>query len=308
MRQLREAVDDAFGNTVREVIGVWITVLIVKRQHRDRFCRQLSALFRTCVTTEKKDAHRDRAGYDHDVNPCAITRCFFRQFVRKLRSLQSFRRQLKGPRKHERNGKTYHNQHYHQPDCPVWNLEKRENLRRYLHQQPCDDCIGDRNFVNVAAPQLGEEITHIHGFFSSQSFWKRGSLRIWSKSGSSRSRAGVNGGPPSEEYGMFSKCFKAGIARLPSPKRACIRARIASYCGPARASFADGRSSTAWSASRRADSRSPRPASVLASKETRNRLCGYCFSSFSSPSRAWVKLVRASLMFPESRSSSPNQR
>ena len=27
-----------------------------------------------------------------------------------------------------------------------------ENLRRYLHQQPRDDCVGDRNFVNIAPP------------------------------------------------------------------------------------------------------------------------------------------------------------
>src|SRR6266700_5419186 len=102
MRQLREAVNDAFGNTVREVIGVWITVLIVKRQHRDRFRRQLSALFRTRVTPEEKQTHRDCPGYDNNINPRMTTRRFCRQFVRKLRSLQSFWRQLEGPCDDER--------------------------------------------------------------------------------------------------------------------------------------------------------------------------------------------------------------
>ena len=37
-----------------------------------------------------------------------------------------------------------------QPDCLVWNLEEREDLRRYLHQQPRHDCVGDSNLVNVA--------------------------------------------------------------------------------------------------------------------------------------------------------------
>src|SRR6266536_3342095 len=162
MRQLREAVDNAFGNTVREVIGVWITVLIFKRQHRDRFRRQLSALLRTRVTPKEKQTHRDCPGYDNNINPRVTTGRFFRQLVRKLRSLQSFRRQLKCPRDHEGNGKTNHNQHYHQPDRPVWNLEERENLRRYLHEQPRDDCVGNRNFVNVAPLQLSQEVLWIH--------------------------------------------------------------------------------------------------------------------------------------------------
>src|SRR2546429_4284234 len=106
MRQLREAVDDAFGNTVREVIGVWITVLIVKRQHRDRFRRHLSPLFRTRVTAEEKQTHRDRPGYDNNINPRMTTRRFLRQFVHKLRSLQPFRRQLEGPCDEERNRET----------------------------------------------------------------------------------------------------------------------------------------------------------------------------------------------------------
>jgi len=32
-------------------------------------------------------------------------------------------------------------------------------------------------FVNVAPLQLGEEVARVHGCFSSQSFWKAGSLR-----------------------------------------------------------------------------------------------------------------------------------
>jgi hypothetical protein len=28
-------------------------------------------------------------------------------------------------------------------------IEERKNLRRYLHQQPCDNRVRDRDFVNV---------------------------------------------------------------------------------------------------------------------------------------------------------------
>src|SRR6266516_6560899 len=79
-----------------------------------------------------------------------------------FRTLQAFWRQLEGPRDHEGNGKTNHNEHYHQPDGPVRNLEERENLRRYLHQQPRDDCVGDRYLVNVPPLQLGEKVFWIH--------------------------------------------------------------------------------------------------------------------------------------------------
>src|SRR6266536_1958357 len=106
MRQLREAVDDAFRNTVREVIGVWITVLIIKWQHRDRFRRQLSALFRIRVTPEKKQTHRDCPGYDDNINPRQTTRRFLRQLVRELCPLQSFRRQLECPCDYQRNRKS----------------------------------------------------------------------------------------------------------------------------------------------------------------------------------------------------------
>jgi len=41
-------------------------------------------------------------------------------------------------------------------------LKKRKNLRRYLHQQPCDDCVSNRNFVNVAPLQLDEEVLYVH--------------------------------------------------------------------------------------------------------------------------------------------------
>ena len=69
-----------------------------------------------------------------------------------FRSLQAFWRQLEGPRDDEGNGKTNHNEHYHQPDGPIRNLEKRKDLRGDLHQQPCDDCVGDRDLVDVAPP------------------------------------------------------------------------------------------------------------------------------------------------------------
>src|SRR6266516_6571103 len=106
-----------------------------------------------------------------------------------FRTLQAFWRQLEGPRDHEGNGKTNHNEHYHQPDGPIRNLEERENLRRYLHQQPGDDCVGDCDFVNIAPLQLAEEVFRIHGdcvadFCAEKTFATSASKRGSERSGS----------------------------------------------------------------------------------------------------------------------------
>src|SRR5439155_10407240 len=49
-----------------------------------------------------------------------------------------------------------------QPHHPVRNFQERKNLRRNLNEQPSNNGIRDRNFVNVAPLQLGEEIVLIH--------------------------------------------------------------------------------------------------------------------------------------------------
>ena len=49
-----------------------------------------------------------------------------------------------------------------QPDRPIRHFEKWKNLRRYLHPQPCDDCVGDCDFINIAPLELSEEVLWIH--------------------------------------------------------------------------------------------------------------------------------------------------
>src|SRR6266480_2835998 len=89
-----------------------------------------------------------------------------------LRSLDSFRRQLEGPRDDERDWESNRDQRDHQPDNPGWNFQEWKNLRGNLHQQPADDRVGNRNFVNIAPLQLGEEIAWSHFGFLSQGPWK----------------------------------------------------------------------------------------------------------------------------------------
>ena len=44
----------------------------------------------------------------------------------------------------------------------TWNLKKRKDLRRKLREEPCDDSVCNRCAINIAAFQLGKEITQIH--------------------------------------------------------------------------------------------------------------------------------------------------
>src|SRR6266446_502859 len=62
---------------------------------------------------------------------------------------------------------------------------------------------------SVAPLQFAEEFVQVHGFFSSQSFWKRGSFRSGSNIGSSRSSAGVSGRSRAAlQDGLVNLCFQ----------------------------------------------------------------------------------------------------
>src|SRR5712692_7782579 len=79
-----------------------------------------------------------------------------------FRALDSFRREFECPGKNQRHRKSDNEQQHDQTHCPVRNFKERKNLTRDLHQQPCDNCIGDRNFVDMAPLQLSEEVFRVH--------------------------------------------------------------------------------------------------------------------------------------------------
>src|SRR5262245_43918713 len=75
-----------------------------------------------------------------------------------FRALDSFWRQFKSPCKNKRDRKSEREQHDDEANRPVRNLKKWKDLRRDLQQKPGDDCVGDRNLVNIASLQLCEEV------------------------------------------------------------------------------------------------------------------------------------------------------
>jgi hypothetical protein len=60
--------------------------------------------------------------------------------------LQTFRRKLTRPRDHN----------------PVWNFQERQNLCGNLNQEPANNRVRDRDFINIAPLQLSEEIVDLH--------------------------------------------------------------------------------------------------------------------------------------------------
>src|SRR5436305_3869166 len=77
-------------------------------------------------------------------------------------AFDSFRRYLKHPAKNKRNRQTENDEQNNQSNDPVRNVEDRKNLRDALREGPTRDDVRDRNLVNIAPLQLGEEIAWIH--------------------------------------------------------------------------------------------------------------------------------------------------
>src|SRR5437867_150906 len=204
-----------------------------------------------------------------------------------LRALDSFRRDLECPGQNQRNRESDHEQQHHQSHRPIWNLKKWEDLRRDLNQQPRHNRIRDRDLVNIAALQLGKEVTRVHFGFSSQSFWKRGSFRSGSNMGSSRSSAGVSGtfSASAPWAGIESSFCKAAIARSGSPICAATRAKNSIGRVPATASFSIDTAAMARSARANAAVLSPRPALVSARSPIRARFSACSLRKDSSSLR-----------------------
>lgn len=62
----------------------------------------------------------------------------------------SLRRDLERPRANHGDGKTDDRGQDDQPNDPVGNIEKGEDLRRHLDGQPGHDDVGDRDAVHTA--------------------------------------------------------------------------------------------------------------------------------------------------------------
>jgi hypothetical protein len=110
----------------------------------------------------KQPGRDDRRDHDkcRDLFASAPSNCIFRRDFPS--PLDSLRRQLKGPRQDERDGKTEEDDRDKHLHHPRRGLEGREQNRGRLNEKPGHHGVSDRDFVNVTPLQLGEEIARIH--------------------------------------------------------------------------------------------------------------------------------------------------
>src|SRR6266542_3182727 len=77
-------------------------------------------------------------------------------------ALNSFRRDLEGPGKHQRNREPNNKDEDDNLHRPLRRIERRKENRCRLDREPRYHRVSDRDFVNVAPLQLGEEIVDLH--------------------------------------------------------------------------------------------------------------------------------------------------
>src|SRR5438477_3089626 len=198
---------------------------------------------------EAKDHHSGRHGRDDYNQSSQLATCLStNSTIDVLFKLDSLRGYLECPRTNHGDRKPNDSEQNDQSDDPVWNIEKRKDLRRDLDEQPSRHDIGDCNAVNTAPFQFAEKSARIHrrdsrkplshprDYFGPEglaSFWKRASRRSGSNIGSSWRSAGVSGMPVARPplHGIESICSKAAMARSGLP--------AGPQCGPGCRSTAD---------------------------------------------------------------------
>src|SRR5207249_2826646 len=100
-------------------------------------------------------------------------------------ALNSFRRDLEGPGKHQRNREPNNKNEDDNLHRPLRRIERGKKNRCRLNREPRDHRVGDGNLVNIAPFQFGKEVAVLHRGSPEKmriiSFLKRGSLRSESR-------------------------------------------------------------------------------------------------------------------------------
>ena len=108
------------------------------------------------ITADKKQTDRERYTNQDNINPGDAARSLPR-CIGSFCAFNSFGRHFKCPRDNQRDRKADDEEENYQAHNPIGDVEKWKNLAGDLHQQPGDNAVRDRNLVNIAPLQFGEE-------------------------------------------------------------------------------------------------------------------------------------------------------
>ena len=108
------------------------------------------------VAADKEQTDRERCTNQDNINPGDAARSLSR-CIGSFCAFNAFGRHFKRPRDNQRDRKADDEDENYKAYNPIGDVEKWKNLAGNLHQQPGDNAVRDRNLVNIAPLQLGEE-------------------------------------------------------------------------------------------------------------------------------------------------------
>src|SRR5439155_9310080 len=156
-------------DTVSKVCIRFFFTQIFKGQDGDRFALDFSceSTLPFCVASLRMQKSKGRHSCRQSRDDSNQSREFAPGLARDSAidvpfELNSLRCHLERPRTNHGDRKTDDHGEDDHLDCPIRQLEEWKDLRRNLDQQPRYDGISDRNLVNIAPLQLGEEVARIH--------------------------------------------------------------------------------------------------------------------------------------------------
>ena len=102
------------------------------------------------ISSNKEQSDGQECSNHRDVDPNAICRSISSGTIDIFGTLDPFRSQFESPGQNQRNREPEQSQHYNPSRDRIRKMKSGHHRRCDLHDQPADDCICDRNFVNIA--------------------------------------------------------------------------------------------------------------------------------------------------------------
>src|SRR6266480_191632 len=139
---------------------------IFQRQHRNAFLRnRLAGLPVKRASPNDQHCNNQQQHPDNDevedlsggtLNRSRLCR------IEIFRPHYSFGGQFVEPGEQHRDWKSDRERNDNKTHCGIGNFKKREDLRRELSEEPCDDSVSDCCAVNVAPRELGQKVLGVH--------------------------------------------------------------------------------------------------------------------------------------------------
>ena len=162
-------------NTVGKVSVGFVFAPVFKWKHRNAFLRdRLASLPVKRASPNDHHCNNQQQHPDNDevedpsggaLNRSRLCR------IEIFRPHYSFGGKFVEPGEQHRDWKSDRERNDNKTHCGIRNFKKREDLRRELREEPCNDSVSDRCAVNISPLQLGQKFRWIHSVRGILSWW-----------------------------------------------------------------------------------------------------------------------------------------